>query len=56
MVFFPSYQYMEDVSERFIEGVDAQSIMVMRQERGLSEKDKEAFFCKHFMKNENIPW
>ncbi|QUI20814.1 ATP-dependent DNA helicase [Vallitalea pronyensis] len=43
MVFFPSYQYMEDVSERFIAGMEDQSTTVMCQERGLSEKEKEDF-------------
>lgn len=43
MAFFPSYQYMEDVYERFIDCIDQDSITVMLQERGLSEEEKEAF-------------
>lgn len=43
MVFFPSYQYMEDVHERFIDCIDQESITVMKQERGLSEEEKETF-------------
>ncbi len=43
MVFFPSYQYMEDVYERFVEGMNEEATIAMRQERGLSEAEKEAF-------------
>lgn len=43
MVFFPSYQYMEDVYERFVDGMNHERTIAMRQERGLREEEKEAF-------------
>jgi DNA excision repair protein ERCC-2 len=43
MVFFPSYKYMEEVYGIFLEMIDVSSIVVMKQERGLTEQEKEVF-------------
>lgn len=43
IAFFPSYLYMEEVYQRFVETIDQEAVTAMIQERGLSEKEKEAF-------------
>src|SRR3712207_5384352 len=47
LVFFPSYKYMNEVYDRFIE--NNQEINVIRQESYMSEEDREGFlqnFCE----------
>lgn len=52
LVFFPSYRYMEGVWERLTEVVKDDEIELVKQERGLSEKEKEDFLSMFDEKNE----
>lgn len=53
IVYFPSYRYMEDVFERYIASINEDEIQAVRQERGLTEPQKEAFLSAFYEQREN---
>ncbi|MCT4688075.1 ATP-dependent DNA helicase [Vallitalea sp.] len=43
IIFFPSYKYMNDVYDTFINIIEDDDINIIKQERGLSESEKDDF-------------
>ncbi|GKX30529.1 ATP-dependent helicase [Vallitalea longa] len=53
IVFFPSYKYMNDVYDIYVDIIEDEDIKVIKQERGLSETEKEDFLEEFHNDREN---
>jgi DNA excision repair protein ERCC-2 len=55
IIFFPSYKYMDDIYNVFVQSDFNDDIQVMKQERGLSEKEKEDFIKEfHYKRDDSL--
>ena len=53
IVFFPSYKYMNDVYEMYEDTTEDEGIQIIKQEKGLSEAEKEDFLEEFHNQRDN---
>lgn len=53
IVFFPSYKYMNDIYDAYVDIIEDEDVKVIKQERGLSETEKEDFLEEFHNERDN---